>query len=647
MSQPPEQEPQGGFGAPRDPHQQVPPPPAAPPPQPPTGAPGYGYPQQPPQQPGPYGQQQPGAYGEQQPGPYGQQPGPYQQQPGPYQQPGGPPQQPPQQPGPYGQQQPGAYGQQPGPYGQQPSAGAPGYGYPQQTAPYPQAPGPYGYPGAQPQYPGGPVPPAPPTGGGPGRFFKGKPGVIIAAAVAALLVIGGGAYLIAGGDDEGSGKKKNVSKSADPKPSTSASVDEGDGTGGEKADDDLNAGRKSGEAKVLFLTTNDVDLPRNGSDVFGPWVAGDVVAKAMYREVAGYSVTDGSKKWSVPVATEVCSAPVQASADGKIVVGVKNGTTEKAKCLDLQLIDIKTGKAGWKKSIPEGFGFSGLSEFTLSISGNTLTAAGTGSSYGFSLTDGRQLFKGPTSGCKPFAFAGGPKLLAASSCPTADYNKPQQQIHEVDPTTGKHRWTFKLKPGWEVDKVYSTNPTVVSLIQREPKQWAILALNANGTQRSQIDGGKDKFRPRCGGSFVIFGENLEGCTGVAADANTFYMATEGKRLGGANEVVAFSLDTGKAKWRSPAIGDRAMTPLRMEGGDLLVYQSGSFDKGGAVATIAPTGGAPKVLLQHPESTARIEGTIWTPRMVYADGRFFMASSRVSASNDAEEKQVKTMMAFGK
>ncbi|MFE3018233.1 PQQ-binding-like beta-propeller repeat protein [Streptomyces sp. NPDC059256] len=633
MSQPPEQEPQGGFGAPQDPHQQVPQPPAAPPAQPPTGPPSYGYPQQPPQQP-----QQPGPYGQQpqpqQPGPYGQQPGPYQQQPGPYQQAPGPYGQPPQQP------------QQPSPYGQQPPAGAPGYGYPQQPAPFQQAPGQYGYP-QQPQYPGGPVPPPPPNSGGPGRFFKGKPGVIIAGAVAALLVIGGGTYLLVGGDDEGKSKKKNVSKSEDPKPSTSASVDEGDGSGGEKADDDLNAGRKSGEAKVLFLTTNDVDLPRNGSDVYGPWVSGDVVAKAMYKEVAGYSVTDGTKKWSVPVATEVCSAPAQASADGKIVVGVKNGTTDKAKCLDLQMIDIKTGKAGWKKSIPEGFGFSGLSEFTLSISGNTLTAAGTGNSYGFSLADGSQLFKGPTSGCKPFAFAGGPKLLAASSCPSADYSKPQQQLHEVDPTTGKNRWTFKLKPGWEVDKVYSTNPTVVSLIQREPKKWAILALNANGTQRSQIDGGKDKFRPRCGGSFVIFGENLEGCTGVAADANTFYMSTEGQRLGGANEVVAFNLDTGKAKWRSPAIGDRAMTPLRMEGDDLLVYQSGSFSKGGAVATISPAGGAPKVLLQHPESTSRIEGTIWTPRMVYADGRFFMASTRVSASNDAEEKQVKTMMAFGK
>ncbi|MFG3017457.1 hypothetical protein ACGFZQ_02705 [Streptomyces sp. NPDC048254] len=91
-------------------------------------------------QPGPYGgppQQQPGPYGgpppQQQPGPYGQPP----QAP----QPGyGYPQQAPPQPGPYGQQ-PG-YGYPPqgvppqqNPYGQQPPYGQPPYGVPQPPAP--------------------------------------------------------------------------------------------------------------------------------------------------------------------------------------------------------------------------------------------------------------------------------------------------------------------------------------------------------------------------------------------------------------------------------------------------------------------------------------------------------------------------------
>jgi hypothetical protein len=523
------------------------------------------------------------------------------------------PQQAPGQPGPYAQQ-PGPYGQQPGPYG--------------------------GYPG-QPQYPGAPAP-------GGSSFFKGKPGIIIGAAVAGLLVIGGGTWFALSGDDKDD--KPSVSKSSgDPKPSGSDSVDQGDGGGdGREGNDDLNAGRQPGEAEALFVLKNDVDLPRNGADVFGPWVVGDTVVKAMYREVAGYSVTDGKKKWSVPLTAEVCSAPAQTSTDGKIVVGVKDGLTEKAKCLDLQMIDLKTGKAGWKKPIPKSeAAFGSLSDFTLSISGNTLAAGGTGNSYGFSMTDGKQLFGKPEEDCKRYAFAGGPKLIAAASCPTSDYSKPKHQLQEVDPATGKTKWTYNAPVGWEIDKVYSASPLVVSLTQREPKKRSVIALDDNGKPRSQIDGGKDKYAPRCGGAFVIFGQNLEGCTGVAADANTFYMATEPATVRSPNHVVAFDLDTGKEKWRSASGGERGMTPLRMEGGSVLVYLGASYDKGGAVATIAPTGGAPKTLLKHPVSTAEIENTLYSPRMAYADGRFFMASGRVSASNDKEEMETETMLAFGK
>ncbi|WP_231631721.1 hypothetical protein, partial [Streptomyces clavuligerus] len=42
---------------------------------------------------------------------------------------------------------------------------------------------------------------------------------------------------------------------------------------------------------------------------------------------------------------------------------------------------------------------------------------------------------------------------------------------------------------------------------------------------SRIQGGKDRFQPRCGGNFVVLGEHLEGCAGVAADDDAFYIAT--------------------------------------------------------------------------------------------------------------------------
>ncbi|MFF8832577.1 PQQ-binding-like beta-propeller repeat protein [Streptomyces sp. NPDC015131] len=600
MSQPPSQQPpQGGFGSPQDPHQQPQPPQA--PPAPPAAPPGHppAPPAQPPAQP-------PAAA----PG-YGY------------------PQTPPGPPG-YGYPQapgrPGPYGAQPGPYGQPNPYGGGG-------------PHPYG---TQPPHPGAPTPP--PGGGGP---FKGRPAAIIGAAVAALLVVGGGTYLALSGDD--TDPKQPDAKGSSAAPAPSGSVDEGDGSGdGREANDDLNAGRKAGEAKVEWLTTNDVDLPRNGADVYGPWVVGDTVVKAMYKSVVGYSVADGKKKWEVPFTTEVCTAPVAPADNGTIVVGVNDKAGEKADCTVLQQIDLKTGKAGWKKPVPQGTGFNALSDMTLAISGNTVTAAGSNNAHGFSLADGKHLFGTPDSDCKPFAFAGGPKLIAASSCRTGSYDKIQHEVSEVDPATGKPKWTYKFPANWEVTKVFSVSPLVVSTEEPDKKQWSIVALTDAGKPRSTLDGGKDKFNPKCGGGFVVFGENLQGCTGVAADANTFYMSTEPAQLSnGTNDVVAFDLNTGKPKWRAAAGPERTMTPLRMEGGNVLMYMSGSWDKGGGVATLAPTGGAPKVLLQHPASTAEIESDFYSPKYAYSGGRFFIASGRVSARNDTEEKQTKTMMAFGK
>lgn len=602
MTQPPSQPPppgqqpgqQPGYGYPQGPPQQQP---------------GYGYPQTPPApgvppgQPGPYGQQ-PG-----QPGPYGQQPGPY-NQPGPYA----------QQPGPY--HQPGPYGQQPNPYGG-------GGGYPPQ------------------QFPGAPTPP--PGGNGGGNFFTRKPGVVIAAAVAGLLVIGGGAWFAVSGDDDGGGKK-NVSKDKDAKPTGSEEPDTGDGTGGgRQAQDDLNAGRKDGESKVLWLQKNDVDLPKNGSDVYGPWFTGDIVAKAMYKKIDGYGIADGKRKWSLTLPAEVCAAPTVSTADGKVVVAIKNGVTEKAECTVLQQVDLKTGKGGWKQEIKQANNFDFLSDITLAINGDTVTAARTGHINAFRMSDGKALFDKVAGNCQPGAISSGERMIAAESCPGGDIDKQQNQVQELDPTTGKAKWTYRLKTNWELDKVYSSNPIVLSLTEPDKKTWAIVALNDNGSVRSQIDGGKDKFQPNCGGSFIVFGANLDGCTGIAADANTFYMATQPSETGstGTNEVIAFSLDTGKAKWRAKAPAERVMSPLRMEGANVVLYFEPSYDKGGAVATLAPTGGAPKVLLKNPESTSEIENSFYDSELDYVDGRFYVTSSRVSATDDKAERETKTMMAFGK
>ena len=579
MTQPPSQPPHGGFGAP----QNQPPQgggygaPQTPPPPQGPPQPGYGYPQQPPQQPGPYGQ--PG-----QPGPYN--------------------------PGPYGQPQ------QPGPYGQ------PGYGYPQ-----------------QPQYPGAP---GTPPGGGSNNPFKSKTALIIGAAVVALLVVGGTVWAVTG--DDGKSKKKPVAqKTDDPKAGSSAPVNPGDGSGdGGEDPEDLNAGRQAGEAKVLWYKEAP-DAPGSGADADGMWITDKAAVKAAYKQLFAYNVGDGKPSWdAITFPQKICATTPQKTSDDKIIVAYMSGGSDRAKCNQLQEIDLVTGEKGWKGQVGDGALFDSTLSVELSITGKTLMVGRSQSGTAYDVTNGDKLFDKKKYGnaCFPAAFAGGEKLIAVSSC-GAGTDKEHDEVQELDPTTGKARWTQPFDKGWRVARTYSVSPLVIYSTNEDKKAWNISTFTSGGKFRSQV-GFDEDFAPEC--SWAILERNLTGCQGVAADDSTLYLPT--KATTGANEIVAVDLANGKEKWRVKSPSDESMLPVKTEGGKLIAYVQPSYDAGGQIVSI-PTGGGshkPSKLLQNPEGAADIEDSFFSKDVDYVDGRFYISTTRLSGNDDTKEK---LMLAYGK
>ncbi|MER5847953.1 PQQ-binding-like beta-propeller repeat protein [Streptomyces sp. NPDC002012] len=593
MTQPPgQQPPQGGFGAPYDP-----PPgsvrPSSPPP------PGYGSVPPPGQAAWPYGTPV--------------QPGPYDA---------------PTQPGPYGVQQPGPYDAptQPGPYGYQ-AQPQPGYGYQQQQQPQ------------QPPQPGG------------GGFFRGRRGTVIGAVLAVVLLASSGIWLATSrGDDE---SKPTAKASADPGPDST-----GGGTDGKAKDQDqdthdlraeadaLNAKRKPGEAKVLWLQEGGVDLPRNGSDVYGPWIVGDTIVKAMLHTLSGYSVTDGRQKWSLRMPSNLCAAPSQATADGKIVLGIKSGHGDQAFCDALQMVDLTTGKAGWHKTYKRQGAWDGLSHVAMAINGDTVTVGRTTRTDAFRVSDGKVLWGELPGNCQPFGFASGPVAIAATSCQTAADDHKEQQVQRIDPVTGKVQWTYKVKKGWQVAQFYSASPPVVSLKQDD--KWAILVLNENGTYRSQLVGGTEDYVTECDEELLTDGRSLDNCLGVTADDRAVYLATKPDPAARrpANKVVAFDLNTGRTKWKAAAPAGQTMMPMRVEGGRLLMYVAAEKNKGGGIASLPPTGGTPQMVLRHPAAAAAVERDFSLSRVAYANGRCFLVQARISGIDDEAEKSMRSIVGFG-
>jgi hypothetical protein len=462
--------------------------------------------------------------------------------------------------------------------------------------------------------------------------------------VAALLVIGGTVFALnSGGDDD---KKPVARQSDDSKPTATADdapVNPGDGSGaGGEDPENLNDGRKAGESKVLWYKEAP-DAPADGAEAPGMWITDKTAVKAVYKQLVAYNVGDGVPTWDpITFPQTICAVTPQKTSDDKIVVAYMNGTSDRAKCDLLQQIDLNTGKKGWTGKVEDGALFDSTLQIELTVSGNTLMVGRSQSGTAYDVRTGKKLFdkKRYGSACFPGAFAGGARLIAVSSC-AAGQATEHDEVQELDPVTGKAKWTQKFDKGWTVSRIYSVNPLIVYSTNDDKKAWNISTLTATGTFRSQVRFDED-FAPDCG--LALLASDLQGCEGVAADADTLYLPTEATN--GPNEIVAVNLATGKEKWRVKSPTDESMLPVKVEGGKLIAYVEPSYSEGGRIVSIA-TGGSghtPAKLLQNPQGTAQIESGFYSKDIDWVDGRFYLSTTRLSGNEDTKEK---LMLAYGK
>lgn len=600
--QPPNEPPQGGFGAPQDTPPggfgaPVPPPadpfgkqPATPPAggfgapqaQPPAG--GFGAPQTPPAGPP---QQQPGYGYPQQPG-YGYPPGPPAGQ-------GLPPGQPPQQ----------------------------GYGYGYPTAPM------------HPQY-------APPQQGGQGgKKFTPQMQIIVAAVVAVAVIIGGGIFLASGGGD-----KKNEVSTAGP-------------TGGDKGGDDSGIGG-GGKEKVPANTKSTVAFqlpePKVGdvTTVDGSWLTDKAYVKTGVDEIVGYDKVKGTKLWSIPLEGQLCAASRHMSKDYRTAVVFEESKPTKAKkyppCNQVGGIDLNTGKLMWSKSVTAATSGDEPVRFDeVTLSGTTVAAGGTEGGAAFDLNTGAERWKPKvgTDGCYDKGYGGGDALAVVRKCGT--YDSPQLVIQALNPTTGAPLSSFKMPPGVDYASIVSTKPLVVAADVGDTAGDGsgisdFFSIDAStGKLLTKIAADGEKYAARCGSTEV------ETCQQLAVGNNRLYLPTEEHEgtgdYGDTNEIVSFDLTTGKPTSDKADAGDRyTMFPIRMDGSNIIAYKVPPYDKGGQIVSIDGSTFKQTVLMENPgDESVRDAETSFSmdyAEILYSDGRMYISEVMVSKPRESsvDDKQ---------
>ncbi|NKI40779.1 outer membrane protein assembly factor BamB family protein [Streptomyces physcomitrii] len=625
--QPPNQPPQGGFGAPQDP---PPNPPGHHPQQgqnPPSfekaPEPGYGYPQQPGQAPG---TPPPPAGAPAAPPP-----------------PAGPPATPPPPAGAPVPPPPPA--QQPTQISQQPTmiAGQSAYGYPggPGSAPPPPPgtvqggqPG-YGYPGQQ---PGGYAQPNTVlTGGqGPGGGKKISPVVwIITAAVAAMALIIGGGVLYANSSDDGK----------DEAGSSSGGTDGGKGGEGEK-------GGYGGEEKVpsdpsakVSLQIPQPEVPKDEvRNVSGSWLNDKIYAKSSYAEVKGYALGTGKESWTLPLKGETCGGSKELSADGVAVVLHAASKKEKYNpCTEVTAFDLNDGSQKWTKHLDVSDQPMKFEEVT--IVGDTV-AAGSGLSGGaaWDVKTGKKLWS-PNVGdsCEDVGYAGGEQLVALYRC--GSYGDYKYEIQRLNPKDGSPLWKYPLAAGVDNAKVISTKPVVVGVDSGEqtlPGTSDVFSFDDAGKLRFKISLDPERYSMhRCEVNKVY------SCSGIVVGSDKLYVPTEehegtgGKSYERTNEVVAFSLATGKLT------GDRMdggngykLFPMRMDGTNLLAYKSGPYDKGHQVVSIDSKTMKQTKLLETTDDRQVLRALIGLSpdraELRYRNGHMFLSEELISKPSAGSE-----------
>ncbi|MEU6844460.1 PQQ-binding-like beta-propeller repeat protein [Streptomyces sp. NPDC046716] len=503
----------------------------------------------------------------------------------------------------------------------------------------------YGHPGppsAPQQYPYGyPQPPATPPAGRPGAPVVW---IIVAAVVAIALIIGVG-VLYATSDDGGADSPGSTA--ADGKRSGGDGSGSGSGFGApgeEKVPSDP-------AARLAFT----VPAPKVAADhldsVVGSWLTDRTYAKAGVGRIVGHDPATGKQTWTLPLPGQTCGATEDVTKDALAAVVSENGARaadgRRRTCSQITLFDVNTGKKVWTKSIGTGTAAVPFEEPVLS--GDTL-ALGGGLRGGAALDvkTGRILWQPQSGTCEDVGYAGGAQLATVRRCVGSGQEKYEVQL--LDPKTGRPKWTYQLADGVRSARVLSTDPVVVGVGTGEDGAGTVtdvIPMSATGKPLTTIPLDADAYDLGCDVG------RTDGCRKIVVGNGRVYLATrqhDGGPTGTTNEIVSYSLTSGRLTGDRVDGGAYRVFPLRMDGGNVLAYEDGSFDKGVRIVSIDPRTMKRTTLLQTPTSdtaTYAVSGMVVGlsgSEVRYSGGRLFLGKALISEPASKDHKEY-TAVAF--
>ncbi|MFI8190295.1 PQQ-binding-like beta-propeller repeat protein [Streptomyces sp. NPDC085946] len=383
----------------------------------------------------------------------------------------------------------------------------------------------------------------------------------------------------------------------------------------------------------------------------GTWATDTVLAKGVAGRVEGYRIDgDGQKAWTLELGGHLCATSRHVTTDGRTAVVVQpprpDGSAQEGVCDQVVFLDLNTGKKLWQKKMP-GAGSAFVTNTNLTLTQGVVAVAWRRGSVAYDMKDGSRLWHGTSaSQCQDQGYAGGRALLALEICgetPDATY-----RVQELDPRTGKPRWTYKVARGVHKVHLPSSDPPVLAVAAGDSSVTDLITLDARGRHRATIS--LEGYDAKCGNRYFsspYFGV-VENCDGmVVGREQAFVMSEENFGAGQPSDwIVAFDLRTGKTRGKFEGRSLQMVYPLRTNGDELLIYR-----RAGALAPASVVSWNPRTDKETPFLFFVLpdddEGELSDPEqsdILVERGRVFFA--RRTLVQDDEDPEASVLMAIG-
>ncbi|MDH6134314.1 hypothetical protein P3T37_003717 [Kitasatospora sp. MAA4] len=340
--------------------------------------------------------------------------------------------------------------------------------------------------------------------------------------------------------------------------------------------------------------------PGADDTLIGSWLLSDALVRADSSGVHAYDLASGKPTWSVaaPAAGAVpCGLSPTVNAAGLGGVLFRTAADPNSPCTQLSVVDSKTGKTAWTKSLS---GATGPYAAHVAVTDDKVVAVGDDKAIAWAAADGKDAWQYTGQGkfCSLSGSASGATVLVHSSC--AD-STPADQAVALSVSEGKVLWWRGLNNSPKTVTVLSAEPAVVLTTGDKPTDARVFGWGPTGDPAGEIPVAAG------GGRLDVAHGSFDAVPGVFFQGHTMTTTLLPDGTGPA-VVASYDLSTGKQLWQTPVSEKGAVSAVGIDNGALVLAADERVGQPAHLSRFALTNGQEDVGGGFPPDTGSLLGS---------------------------------------